>query len=71
MARDDDFEVVVVREDTGSGLIPGFLLGALLGAAIGLIRAPRSGLQTRRVLTHRLQDAVSTARANLPGQRRG
>ncbi|MDP9350426.1 MAG: YtxH domain-containing protein [Chloroflexota bacterium] len=67
MPSKDDFEVVIVRKDTGGGLIPGFLLGLAVGAVAGLLRSPRSGLQTRRQLTQRVQDLKSTAQSKLPG----
>lgn len=68
MPDKDDFEVVVVRKDTGSGLIPGFLVGLAAGAVAGLLRAPKSGLQTRRQITHKLQGVKSSAQSKLPGR---
>ena len=55
-------EIVIVREDPNSGLIPGFLLGALAGAVVGLLRAPGSGQQTRQNLTQTLKSRVGSAR---------
>ena len=68
MADNDDLMVKVIRKDTGSGYIPGFLLGALAGAAIGLIRAPKPGLQMRRQLTQRLNSLRGSAQSRLPGR---
>lgn len=66
MPSKDDFEVVIVHKDTGSGLIPGFLLGLVAGAVAGLLRSPRSGLQTRRQLTQKVQDLKTSAQSKLP-----
>ena len=53
MARDDDREVVYV--DRGEGSIKPVLFGALLGLAVGLLFAPQSGDETRRVLKRRMR----------------
>jgi gas vesicle protein len=66
--NEPDVDVVIIKQDTGSGAIPGFLLGLLAGAAVGLVRAPRSGLQTRRQLTQRVTALRSRAQSKLPGQ---
>ncbi|MEX0691874.1 MAG: YtxH domain-containing protein [Gemmatimonadales bacterium] len=54
----DDRAVVVVEKSSGVG---GFLTGLLLGAGIALLMAPRSGEETRAMLTdrvRRLRDAA-------------
>lgn len=38
------------REDSGSSSVVSFLLGAVAGAAAGLLLAPRSGKETREKL---------------------
>lgn len=52
--RDYDFEgepfVVIEREEPGIGTL---LLGAAIGAGIALLLAPRSGVETRRMISHR------------------
>ncbi len=59
MARDDERDVIYVeRED--SSLKP-VLFGALLGLAAGLLFAPHSGAETRRLLQRRLRRARALA----------
>jgi gas vesicle protein len=56
MAHDDRAVVVVEKGGTGS-----FLLGLLVGAGVALLLAPRSGEETRALLTdraRRLKDAA-------------
>ena len=73
--RDSERDVVYVeRED--SSLKP-ILFGALLGLAVGLLFAPQSGDETRRLLKRRLRSARALAaekrgelKARL-GERRG
>lgn len=59
MARDDEREVVYVERDGGS--IKPILLGAVIGLAVGLLFAPQSGEQTRRVLKRRLRKVRALA----------
>jgi gas vesicle protein len=68
MAIDDDIEVVVIRKDTGSGLIPGLLLGIAAGALVGLLRAPRPGPDMRRQVTQRASGLRTTVQSKLPGR---
>jgi gas vesicle protein len=68
MAIDDDIEVVVIRKDTGSGLIPGLLIGIAAGALVGLFRAPRPGLEMRQQVTQRASGLRSTVQSKLPGR---
>jgi hypothetical protein len=56
---DDRYLVVVApppaAEDSGDAyLLAGLLVGAALGAVVGLFMAPRSGEETRRQITDRL-----------------
>ncbi len=52
--RDYDFEgepyVVIEREEAGIGTL---LLGVAIGAGIALLLAPRSGVETRRMIENR------------------
>lgn len=50
-------------EDRGSqGLVVTFLLGALSGAAVALLFAPRSGRETRERLGERLRETAERSR---------
>lgn len=51
MRRDID-DVTVIETDSGTG-VKWFVLGALLGAGLGLLFAPQSGERTRRDLAKR------------------
>lgn len=62
----DDRYVVMVAPpppaDSGTGyLIAGLVLGTVLGAAVGLFLAPRSGEETRRQLQARLPGGLGEA----------
>ena len=50
--------------DRGSGL-GAFLLGGLIGGAIGLLYAPRSGEETRRILAGEGQEMMDRATATI------
>jgi gas vesicle protein len=48
----DDRDVTVIEADSGSGL-KWFVLGAAIGAGLGILFAPQSGERTRRDLARR------------------
>lgn len=49
--RDDDLPYIIVeRESSGGGVLP-FLWGALIGAGVALLYAPRTGRETRAEIT--------------------
>ena len=52
--RDDDDEVYSDRAGGVGTFIAGVLLGALAGAAIGILYAPASGQSTRRRIRRKL-----------------
>ena len=50
------------EQDDGSGRLAWFLTGAILGATVAMLYAPKSGKETRRFIAHKTQqgrDAVS------------
>ncbi|MGQ0813131.1 MAG: YtxH domain-containing protein [Gemmatimonadota bacterium] len=56
--RDDDIPYLVVERTESGGVLP-FLWGALVGAGVALLLAPRSGRETRAEITggvRRLRD---------------
>jgi gas vesicle protein len=57
-----DYEDDERREKRGGGFLSGFMFGGLIGAALGLVLAPRSGEETRQMIRDRgveLRDQVS------------
>ena len=60
MRDHDDIPTIVIERDTGGGL-GSFVLGALVGAGVALLFAPRSGEETQaeiRERAQRLRDAA-------------
>jgi len=54
-----------MSEDRGSGasgVILSFILGGLVGAALAVLFAPRSGEETRELLEEKLRDGVDRGR---------
>lgn len=62
--RDEELPYIIIeREAEGGGVMP-FLWGALIGAGVALLFAPRSGRETRAEITggvRKLQDSVTQA----------
>ncbi|ACZ41951.1 hypothetical protein Tter_1035 [Thermobaculum terrenum ATCC BAA-798] len=48
-------QIVIIRKDPESGLIPGFILGLLAGVIVGLLQAPSSGRDLREKLLSRVR----------------
>lgn len=59
MSRDPEREIVYVERESGS--LKPILFGALLGVVMGLLFAPQSGEETRRVLKRRLRKVRALA----------
>jgi gas vesicle protein len=68
--HDEDDEMEIVIEERGGGFRT-FVLGALVGAGVALLLAPRSGRETQRELGRALgtlrEGGVSGARESLTG----
>lgn len=64
MARQDDDEIVYVKDGGGSA-IKWFLAGAILGGGLALLFAPQSGEATRRLLKHKARDLRDLAEDGL------
>lgn len=58
--RDDDVPYIVIEKDSSSGM-GSFVLGALVGAGLALLLAPRSGEETQAILRDRARDIKGTA----------
>jgi gas vesicle protein len=50
------------RSTGASGIVLSFMLGALSGAALAVLFAPRSGRETREMLGERLRDTAERGR---------
>jgi len=60
MTQRDETSHIIIEQDRGSSVVP-FLLGALLGAGVALLFAPRSGEETQaelRARASKLRDAA-------------
>lgn len=59
------------NDEKGSSFVLGFVFGGIIGAAIGLILAPKSGTETRHIIQHRSEEWRNRAEemaANLSSQ---
>ena len=52
------------RDSSASSVILAFLLGGLTGAAVALLYAPRSGKETRDLLSERVRETAEGVRVD-------
>lgn len=63
---DDEKEIEFEADERGSGgLVTGIIIGAIIGAGIALLAAPRTGEDTRRRLSRRARDLRDEAAERL------
>ena len=60
MGERQDIPTVVIERDSASG-VGSFLVGALLGAGLALLLAPRSGKETQEEIRHRARELRDAA----------
>ncbi|MFP3949177.1 MAG: YtxH domain-containing protein [Gemmatimonadota bacterium] len=60
MRNHDDVPTVIIEKESGGGA-GAFLLGALVGAGLALLFAPRSGEETRQELEERARNLKTSA----------
>ena len=51
-----------MERDSGTNFVVGFFFGALVGAAIGLLYAPKPGRETRDIMRHKADEATEKVR---------
>ena len=52
----------MAEKDTGSSFAIGFLLGAVVGVAVGFLYAPKPGRETRAMLKEKAETAAEKAK---------
>jgi gas vesicle protein len=50
-----------MNRDASTGFFSGLLMGAVIGAAIGILYAPQSGVETRRIVKEKAIDVKEKA----------
>lgn len=61
MRNHDEQPYIVIERDGGGGQVGSFLVGALVGAGLALLFAPKSGVETQEELRERARQLRSTA----------
>jgi GGDEF domain-containing protein len=55
-------EVEMAEKDTGASFAIGFLMGAIVGVAVGFLYAPKPGRETRAILKEKADAAAEKAK---------
>jgi gas vesicle protein len=61
----DDLRQEIESTDSGSNTIAWFVTGAIIGATIAMLYAPRSGKDTRQYLSDKSKDALGDSGKNI------
>jgi gas vesicle protein len=61
MRDHDEQPYIVIEKDSGGGQLGSFVIGALVGAGLALLFAPKSGAETQEDLKERARQLRSTA----------
>ena len=61
MRHHDEQPYIVIERDRGGGQMGSFVIGALVGAGLALLFAPKSGAETQEELKERARELRSTA----------
>jgi gas vesicle protein len=55
-------EETVMNKDNASGFVIGLLAGAIIGGAVALLYAPKSGKETRQLIKDKTTEVVDTVK---------
>jgi gas vesicle protein len=61
----DDIDYETESTDSGSNRLAWFLTGAIIGATIAILYAPRSGKDTRQYLSEKSREALGDSGKNI------
>lgn len=65
MRNGDEMPAIIIEREGGGGSVGSFLLGALLGAGVALLVAPRSGAETQDEIRERARRLRAAAEERL------